>query len=256
VTPVKDGKPGDALRLAEQPADVAVDGDDLWVALPSSGVQRYDARKRTPIGGPIDVDVSDDTRMAFGEGGLWVSNPIGDTVVRIDPATSRPAFKEVEVPNGVDGPIAVGEGALWVLSAEIGDDGGIWVTSVDRGGRVGSAIRAGGYGDARSLAVGAGWVWVSLPETGAIGRIDPGTRRLSPQRAPMDAGAVAMAVGGGALWALGAVGENLFRIDPETAKRRGQGFPVAAGNQGHVAVGDGSVWVSNVNRLSLVRLTW
>jgi hypothetical protein len=256
VTPVKDGRPGDPLQLAEQPADVAVDGDDLWVALPSSGVQRYDARKRTPIGGPIDVDVSDDTRMAFGEGGLWVSNPFGDTVVRIDPATSRPAFKEVEIPNGVDGPIAVGEGALWVLSAEFGDDGGIWVTPVDRDGEVGAAIRVDAYEAARSLAVGAGWVWVSMPAAGAIGRIDPRTRRLSPQRAPMSAGAVAMAVGGGALWALGSVGDNLFRIDPDTARRRGQGFPVAAGDRGHVAVGDRSVWVSNLNRRALLRLTW
>jgi hypothetical protein len=256
VTPVKDGKAGEALQLAEQPADVAVDGDDLWVALPNSGVQRYDARKRTPIGGPIEVDVADDTRMAFGEGGLWVANPIGDTVVRIDPATSRPAFKEADIPKGVDGPIAVGEGALWVLSAEIGDDGGIWVTPVDRSGKPGAAIRVDAYGEARSIAVGAGSVWVSMPTAGAIGRIDPKTRRLSPQRAPMDAGSVAMAFGGGALWALGAEGENLFRIDPETAKRKGEEFPVAAGSEGRVAADDGSAWVSNLNRLSLLRLSW
>jgi streptogramin lyase len=257
VTPVRDGKAGEALQLAEQPADVAVDGDDLWVALPNSGVQRYDANKRTPIGGPIDVDVSSDTRMAFGEGGLWVANPIGGTVVRIDPATSRPAFQAVELPNGVDGPIAVGEGALWVLSAEIGnDDGGIWVTPVDRGGKVGSEIRVGDYEDARSIAVGAGWVWVSMPAEGVIGRIDPKTRRLLRQRAPMDSGSVAMTVGVGALWALGAVGDNLVRIDPETAKRKGQEFPVAAGAEGRIAVTDGSVWVSALNRRSLLRLSW
>jgi streptogramin lyase len=257
VTPVRDGKAGEALQLAEQPTDVAVDGDDLWVAVPSSGVQRYDANKRTPIGGPIDVEVSSDTRMAFGEGGLWVADPIGNTVVRIDPATSRPAFKAVEIPNGVDGPIAVGEGALWVLSAEIGnDDGGIWVTPVDRSGKVGSAIRVDDYEDARAIAVGGGWVWVSMPAAGVIGRIDPKTRRLSPQRAPMDSGSVAMTFGDGALWALGAVGDNLFRIDPETAKRKGQEFPVAAGAEGRIAVTDGSVWVSALNRLSLLRLSW
>jgi streptogramin lyase len=257
VVPVRDGKAGEALQLAEQPADIAVDGDDLWVALPSSGVQRYDARKRTAIGGPIDIDVSSDTRMAFGEGGLWVANPIGGKVVRIDPATSRPAFAEAEIPNGVDGPIAVGEGALWVLSAEIGDqDGGVWVTPVDRSGKVGSAIRVGDYEDARSIAVGAGWVWVSMPAEGVIGRIDPKTRRLSPQRAPMDSGSVAMTYGAGALWALGAVGDNLFRIDPETAKRKGQEFPVAAGAEGRIAVTDGSVWVSALNRRSLLRLSW
>jgi streptogramin lyase len=227
------------------------------VALPDSGVQRYDANKRTPIGGPIDLDVSSDTRMAFGEGGLWVANPIGNTVVRIDPATSRPAFRAVEIPNGVDGPIAVGEGALWVLSAEIGnDDGGIWVTPVDRSGKVGSAIRVDDYEDARSIAVGAGWVWVSMPAAGVIGRIDPKTRRLSPQRAPMDSGSVAMTVGAGALWALGAVGDNLFRIDPVTAKRTGQEFPVAAGGEGRIAVTDGSAWVSALNRRSLLRLSW
>jgi Protein kinase domain len=256
VTPVKDGKAGEALQLADQPADIAVDGDDLWVALPNSGVQRYDARKRTPIGGPIEVSVSDETRMAFGEGGLWVADPIDDSVVRIDPATSRPAFKEVDIPKGVDGPIAVGEGALWVLSAEIGDDGGIWVTPVDRSGKAGPAIHVGAYGDARSLAVGEGWVWVSLPAAGVIGRIDPETRRLSPQRAPMDSGSVALAVGAGAVWALGSEGDNLFRIDPDTAKRRGEGFPVAAGDGGHIAVDDGAVWASNLDRLSLLRLSW
>jgi hypothetical protein len=256
VTPVKDGKAGESLQFGEQPADIAIDGDDLWVALPNSGLQRYDARKRTPIGGPIDVDVSDETRMAFGEGGIWVSDPIGDTVVRIDPASSRPAFDPVEIPNGVDGPIAVGEGALWVLSAEIGTGGGIWVTPVDRAGQVSSAIRVGAYGEARSIAVGAGWVWVSLPDAGAIGRVDPRTRRLSPQRAPMDSGSVAMTVGAGALFALGSAGENLFRIDPETAKRAGEEFPVAAGDAGHVAVAGDAAWVSNLNRPSLLRLSW
>jgi hypothetical protein len=256
VTPVKDGKPGEPLQLADQPADVAVDGDDLWVALSDSGVQRYDARKRTPIGGPIDLDVSSETRMAFGEGGLWVTDPIDDTVVRIDPATSRPAFKPVEIPNGVDGQIAVGEGALWVLSSEVGADGGIWVTPVDRSGKLGPAIRAGAYGGARSIAVGAGWVWVSLPDAGAVARIDPKTRRLSPQRAPMNAGSVAMTYGAGVLWALGSEGQNLFRIDPKTARIAGKEFPVLAETDGDLAVTDDSIWVSNLNRQSLLRLSW
>jgi streptogramin lyase len=227
----------------------------MWIALPSSGLQRFDAGKRTPIGGPIDVDVVDGTRVAFGEGGVWMSDEIDGTIIRIDPETSRPD-DPIKMEIGVEGPIAVGEGAVWVLAAEIGDDGGIWVTPVDRSGKLGSAIRVDAYGDARSLAVGAGWVWVSMPAAGVIGRIDPQTRRLSPQRAPMDSGSVAMAVGEGALWALGAAGENLFRIDPETAKSRGEVFPVAAGSEGHVAVGDGAVWVSNLNRLSLLRLSW
>jgi hypothetical protein len=253
VIPVRDGKAGEPLRFAETPADIAVDGDDLWVAT-TSGVQRYNARTRAPIGGPIDVDVSSDSRLVFGEGGLWVANQIGGTVVRIDPATSRPAFNAVKIPNGVDGPIAVGEGALWVVSAEIGADGGVWVTPVERDGKVGSTIRVDKYGDPRSIAVGGGWVWVSLPDAGVIGRIDPDTRRLSPQRAQLSS--AGMSFGAGTLWALGSVGENLYRIDPQTAKQSGEGFPVAAGEDGDVAATGDAVWVSGLNRDSLLRLSW
>jgi streptogramin lyase len=255
AVPVVDRKPGRPLLLDEEPSDFAVDGDDMWVVQPS-GLQRYDTAKRTPVGGPIDVDAVDGARVALGEGGVWISDEVAGTIVRIDPETSR-ADDPIKMEIDVDGPLAVGEGAIWVLSAEIGDDGGIWVTPVDpRSGRLSDPIRVGAYDDGRTLAVGGGWVWVSDPADNSVRRIDPKTRKLAPERIPLNGGASSLTVGGGALFALDGLGETLLRIDPKTAKPVGEPVPVAAGAGGRVAAGDDDAWVSSLNRRSLLRLSW
>jgi hypothetical protein len=257
LIPVHAGKASKPMALDGQPVSLVADGNDLWLAY-DDGVQRYDAAKRQPVGGMIDIDTDNDTRMVSGMGGIWVSYPIGDTIVRIDPETSRPDRK-VSIPQGVGGPLAIGEGRLWVVNAEYGGSkGGVWVTPVDDRGRVGRPIHVDGAADdtVPAIAAGGGSVWVGDHAANAIRRIDPASHRVSPERIRLSGGSLAMEFADGAVFALDGDGENLLIVDPSTGEATGPAIPVGGGKEGDVAVDDGSVWVSNVSRLSLLRLSW
>jgi hypothetical protein len=258
LIPVRDGKAGDPLTLDAQPVALVADGNDLWVAF-QDGVQQYDASGRRPIGGMIDVDVSDGSRLAVGMGGIWLSQPFNDSVVRIDPETSRPG-REIKIPSGVGGPIAIGEGRLWAVNSDFGGtNGGVFVTPVDQNGKVGSGIvvtRTADTGNAPAIAAGGGSVWVGDVAGNSIRRIDPKTGRVSPDRIRLSSGSHAMEFAQGALFALDGDGATLLIVDPSDAKPAGPAIPVAAGDDGELAVDTGSVWVGNVNRASLLRLSW
>jgi serine/threonine-protein kinase len=89
--------------------------------------------------------------FAVGAGGVWVANPAGDSVTRIDPVTNRAngTFPTGRVPSA----IAVGEGAVWVTNSRDGT-----VTRYDPKTADITTIRVGGTPVA--LAVGEGAVWV------------------------------------------------------------------------------------------------
>ncbi len=107
-----------------------------------------------------------------------------------------------------------------------------------------------------AIAAGGGSVWVGDESAEAIRRIDAKTHRVSPERIRLAGGSAAMELAHGALFALDGDGENLLIVDPAKGEATGPAIPVAAGEQGDLAVDDGSVWVSNLKRLSLLRLSW
>ena len=72
----------------------------------------------------------------------------------------------------------------------------------------------------------------------------------------MDSGSVAMSFGAGRAVGARRRGENLSGSTPRPPSATGEEFPVAAGGEGRVAVDDGAVWVSGLNRVSLLRLSW
>jgi DNA-binding beta-propeller fold protein YncE len=254
AVPVTGHKVGAPLPIGSDPDDMTADADNLWVVV-SGGVQRFDTHTRRPVGGPIAVDVSDDSGLAVGEGGVWVADTLDDAVLRIDPGTSRPVGAPIKTPSGVDGAIAAGEGAVWVLNAEYG--GSIAVTPVDpRTREVGESIRVGAYGDARALTTGGGSVWVSDPAANAIRRIDARTRKLSAQAIRLDGGATDLAMGDGAVFALDGEGETLLRIDPQSGTAVGQPVPVAAGEDGQLTADGGTALVAGGARRTLLRITW
>ena len=123
---------------------------------------------------PATLRVEDSIELSFvpgqiaaGEGAVWVTSLLDDTVARIDPATNR-ISETIPVDAGV-GAIAAGEGAVWVTSAIARV-----VSRIDpRTNRVVSRLQM-----ARTptqIAVGAGGVWVTTAEPaptvppGAIG---------------------------------------------------------------------------------------
>jgi DNA-binding beta-propeller fold protein YncE len=89
--------------------------------------------------------------LAVGAGGVWIADPLGDSVTRIDPVTNRPngTFPTGRQPSA----IAVGEGAIWVANSRDGT-----VTRYDPKTADIATIRVGGT--PVGLTVGQGAVWV------------------------------------------------------------------------------------------------
>ncbi len=201
------------------PFDVAFGAGAVWALTCDSGClgDRRDstgsALRIDPDSGEVLASVSlrNPSRIAVGEGGVWVISFWDGTVTRIDPATSQVvATIELELPFAVcencPGPrdflpydVAVGEGAVWIDTAR-----------------------------------------------GVLARIDPATNRVEdmirlPAESPQD-----VAVGGGAVWvAMNLLG--VYRIDSATdqvaARIVVDESPDRRLSVGQVVVGGGSVWV-------------
>jgi YVTN family beta-propeller protein len=91
--------------------------------------------------------------VATGEGGVWVSAPLDDRVLQIDPETNT-ITATIPTGRGTSG-VAAGAGSVWVTSTIDGT-----VSRIDpRTAEVVDEIDVGGR--PREVAVGAGGVWVT-----------------------------------------------------------------------------------------------
>jgi DNA-binding beta-propeller fold protein YncE len=89
--------------------------------------------------------------VAAGEGGVWVTDELGDRVARIDPATNR-AVASIPVGRGAMG-VAVGGGSVWIADAT-----GHSLTRIDpTANRVTATVRV--PASPQAVAVGDGSVW-------------------------------------------------------------------------------------------------
>jgi virginiamycin B lyase len=130
--------------------------------------------------------------VRFGEGAVWVTNPLRDVVQKIDPKRNR-VVKTIKV-GRIPRFFAVGEGGVWTLNQGDGS-----VTRIDPAtGQVVATIDAGVVGDGGDLTAGGGWVWARGTDT-LLTQIDPRTntvvRRFGP---PSGSGAAIVAFG--AVW--------------------------------------------------------
>ncbi len=91
--------------------------------------------------------------VAAGAGGIWVTDQLGDAVVRFDPATTR-LVKRISVGRGASG-VSVGSGSVWVADAIDHT-----VTRIDpETNRIVATVRVAASPVA--VAVGEGSVWVA-----------------------------------------------------------------------------------------------
>ena len=89
--------------------------------------------------------------VAAGEGGVWVTDELGDRVVRVDPATNR-VVGAIPVGRGAIG-VAVGAGSVWVANATDHS-----LTRIDPAtNRVTATIRV--PASPQTVAIGEGSVW-------------------------------------------------------------------------------------------------
>jgi YVTN family beta-propeller protein len=119
---------------------------------------------------------------------VWVTNPDEDTVSRIDPATNTVTGT---FSSGGSLPIGIAStpGAVWVSNHHADDSGRGSVVRLDPSSgavvatiTLGAETFAGGPG---GMTVAAGSVWVSVPNLGAVARIDPASNEVS-SLIPMD----------------------------------------------------------------------
>jgi streptogramin lyase len=192
-------------------------------------------------------------------GTVWVTQylpePDPGVVARIDARTNR-LLSPVQVPN-MPGPIRYGLDAIWVTSR-------FTVSRIDpRSGTVTHPLHR--VGDV--MAVGAGALWGTYANNAAeagVQRVDPVTGQVvATIRIPYG---VLMAFGLGTLWvaqdapSTSGGGEltkikpgKLFRIDPASNRVLGRPVPLPGIAPTALAVGEGAVWVGELDRKTLTR---
>ena len=108
--------------------------------------------------------------------------------------------------------------------------------------------------DAWWLAYGDGAVWATLPNYGAVARVDAGTHAVLYARTPYGR-PFGVAVGGGSTWV--ATDHGVVRLDSSTGHPTGVALLPAANLSGFASItfGDGSAWFSNYDRGTLTRVS-
>lgn len=182
--------------------------------------------------------------IAAGEGYVWVADPEGSVLVRIDPETREVKTFGIEagaVPFG----LAAGEGSVWVALLK-GETQFVLELGAELGERRGREIQFGeraltlNVAGLNPLAVGEDAVWALDLAVGALWRIEPRTGIPSMLAGNLDA--LSLAAGGGAVWVGGT--DVVTRIDAATGLEVGS---VTVGSQpiaetSSVALGERGVW--------------
>jgi class 3 adenylate cyclase/streptogramin lyase len=129
--------------------------------------------------------------IAVGQGGVWVSDLLANTVVEFDPKTLR-VLRRISI--GSPAAVAVGGESVWVAGA---NDGAVWRLHRRNGYRARTQIPVGG--DPVAIAFGQGAAWTALAD-GTVARIDAAGETVRRTRVASTLNAIT--VGVGAVWAV------------------------------------------------------
>jgi DNA-binding SARP family transcriptional activator/ABC-type branched-subunit amino acid transport system substrate-binding protein len=130
---------------------IAAGEGEVWVVNDQGEVVEIDPRTNV-ASKPIPVAAESLTALAVGAGAVWVTDPVGGSVWRIDP-DPEPILGTIRLEVGVHG-VAFGEGAVWATN-ELADE--VYRIDPDTNeARVVSRMAA-----PRGVAVGEGGVWVT-----------------------------------------------------------------------------------------------
>ncbi len=131
-------------------ANITAGENGVWVVT-EGGVAEIDPRTNA-VARRIPVPAESLGMLAVGGDAVWVSDPLGGSVWRIDPATDpeETVLRQIALEKWV-GPVAFGEGAVWATN-EIADE----VYRIDP--RTNRARVVSGMTAPRGVAVGEGAV--------------------------------------------------------------------------------------------------
>jgi streptogramin lyase len=229
-------------------------GGSIWAASDSGGtIARVDASS-----GAETASIPAGTRpggLTVGGGAVWSFGFQGSEVTRVDASTG--AVRTLDVAGASAAGIAYGDDELWLLSLTPAR-----ILEVDPAS---GAVRATfplkpPFPQAYSLietwwlAYGDGAVWATLPNYGAVARLDTGTHALLYARTPYGR-PFGVAVGGGSAWV--ATDHGVLRLDESTGHPTGVAILPTANASGFasIAFGDGAAWFTNYDRGTLTRVS-
>jgi class 3 adenylate cyclase/streptogramin lyase len=192
--------------------------------------------------------------IAGGEGYVWVVDPKGSTLWKIDPRTREVSTIGISVGAGtVPFGLAVGRGSVW-LTVLRGDRQVVLELGPDVG-ELRRTIPFGGEADApvlfrlHPLAVGGGSVWAIDASVGAIWRIDPEKGKLGEG---LDATSLAAEIG--SVWVAGQ--STVTKLDAITGQELALNYigSVELSETGSVALGLGAVWFATSSGKTLRKI--
>jgi YVTN family beta-propeller protein len=172
-----------------------------------------------------------------GSGGVTV---LPNSLGIIDPAKNE-VVGQVGLPNSPEA-VAAGAGGVWVVN--VSDKS---LSHVDPNTRtLGKTIPLGGEGAPTAVAAGSGAVWVENGLVGSMMRVDPQLdqvlRTIHVTAFSQAGSGGAVTVGGGRVWAAFPVG-SVFELLPSANHVVASSY--AGRNPFGIALGEGSLWVSN-----------
>ncbi len=192
--------------------------------------------------------------LTVGDGSVWAFSFLGPDATQIDAATGTVRRVRVEGVSATG--IAYGAGSLWLLST-----GPSRIVKIDpRSGAVLATYElhppyAAAYALIENwwLAFGDGAVWATLPNYGAVARLDVATGALLYARTPYGR-PFGVAAGGGSAWV--ATDHGVLRLDATTGKPTGVALLPTANRSGFASItyGDGAAWFTNYDRGTLTRV--
>lgn len=187
--------------------------------------------------------------VAIDPTGVWVTNAFDQSLSRIDPLTNSVlSVVAVNVPgNAVPVAVASGFGSLWVsfesfdasFTTEVA--GAVQRLDPTSGTPLGAPIPVGRQ--PMVIIASAEAVWVSNLADGTVSRIDPVLGTVSAT-IPVVGRPFGLAHGFGSIWVANEADGKVSRIDPTTNQVVAT-IPTQLYAAEGVAVGAGSVWVSN-----------
>ena len=179
--------------------------------------------------------------IAAGEGYVWVVDPKGGTIDRIDPRTHEAHAFGITTGDAVPFGLAVGHGSVWVAVVqrdrqfvlEFGPDSLELRNTIPYAGQAQAPI----FFRLQGLAVDRSGVWAIDSAAGGVWRVDPRKRKLQEG---LDASS--LVAGDGAVWVAGST--SVTRIDALTGTEIG---PANIGTQGFtetssIELGGNAVW--------------
>lgn len=233
-----------------------------------------------PIAARLSLPGSPDW-VAVGAEAVWISNTGNDTVVRVDPATTKIA-KTIPVSKRPCSGLAIGFNAVWCpsclgerverinahtnhveahIATSIGDseggiatgEGAVWLVADGEGTLLridGASNKIVGHVQLATGSfvprVGAGAVWVSSTKHNLVSRVDPSKLKVVAE-IPVGPAPRFMACTDTDVWVLNQGDGTISRIDAATNKviaTLDAGIP---GQGGDIAVGEGFVWATMID---------